>query len=196
VIDAKAMPRDYMFLPDYIFQFFEEATFKNSGKPLVKETKTIYKSKPEEQKNNFFLSPLFAFGLIGLFILFITYKDSKNNKRSKWLDVFILVVTGLVGLLLFLLWFATDHTATANNYNMLWAFPFSLFAIIQATKTIPKRWFIGFLKLLVIMLCLMTLHWIIGVQSYSYALIPLLIALFVRYIYILKFYKKAIVNNN
>lgn len=189
VIDQKAAPRNYMFLPDYIFQFFDKASFKNSGKPLVKETNSIYETRPETATNNFFLSPLFAFSLIGILILWVTYLDYKKQTRSKWLDVLIFALTGSVGTLLFLLWFATDHTATANNYNILWAFPLNLMIIYQATKTVPKRWYIGFIKLLIILLCLMTLHWIVGVQGFSLALIPFLIALFFRYLYLLRFYK-------
>ncbi|WP_044398974.1 DUF4105 domain-containing protein [Lacinutrix sp. Hel_I_90] len=191
VIDQKAEPRNYMFLPDYIFQFFDKASFKDSGEPLVKETNTIYESKPEITKSNFFLSPLFIIGLIGLCILWVTYLDYKKQTRSKWLDVSIFALTGSIGTLLFLLWFATDHTATANNYNVLWAFPLNLIISYQATKTAPKLWYIGFLKLLIILLCLMTLHWIIGVQGFSFALIPFLIALLFRYLYLLWFYKTS-----
>ncbi|WAC01966.1 hypothetical protein N7U66_19335 [Lacinutrix neustonica] len=124
-------------------------------------------------------------------ILWITYNDYKKDTRTKWLDVAIYTITGSIGTLLFLLWFATDHTATANNYNVLWAFPLNLIIIYQATKTVPKRWYIGFIKLLIILLVLMTLHWIVGVQGFSFALIPFLIALFFRYLYLLRFDKKV-----
>lgn len=192
VIDQKASPRDYMFLPEYVYQFFNQASFIGSKKPLIKATNIIYEATAAEKNNNFFLSPLFVFALIGLLILWITYKDYKIEKRSRWLDASIFCVTGIIGLLLFLLWFATNHTATANNYNILWAFPLNLIIVYQAIKLVPKRWYIGFLKLLVIMLCLMTLHWIIGVQRFSFALIPLLCALFLRYIYLIRFYKKVL----
>lgn len=190
IIDRAVAPRDYMFLPEFVFQFFKTATFKNSGKSLIKETNSIYKATAQEQSNRFFLSPLFTFSVLAIFIIFITYKNYKNVSRSKWLDVVLFSILGVTGTILFLLWFATNHTATAYNYNMLWAFPICLIAIYQATKTIPKLWFIGFIKLLIIMLFLMLFHWVIGVQGFSFTLIPLLMALLIRYAYLIWFYKK------
>lgn len=190
VIDRIATPREYMFLPENIFQFFEAATFNDSKTPIVKSSQIIYAQKGYFAKGSFFTSPIFILSLISLFILFITYKNKKNNKRSKWLDTIIFTVTGIVGLLLLLLWFATDHTATAQNYNLLWACPISLIVIFQIFKKRPKQWFISYLKLLVIMLCLMTLHWFIGVQVYAYALIPILIALCIRYVFLIWFFTK------
>lgn len=187
VIDRTASLREYMFLPENIFQFFEEASFKNTNKPIVKTSKILYAQEGEFKKDSFFTSPIVILSLLSLGILFITFKDSKNAKRSKWLDVILFTTTGIIGLLLLLLWFATDHTATAYNYNLLWACPISLIALFQVSKSTPKRWFVSYLKFLVIMLCLMTMHWFIGVQVYAYALIPLLIALAVRYIYLIRF---------
>ena len=190
VIDRTATPREYMFLPEYIYDFFEEASFKNTDKPIVKEAKLIYEEKANENQSYFFTSPLFVFILIGIIIILITYKDNKSSKRTKVLDIALFSLLGLIGVLLLLLWFATDHTATAYNYNLLWAFPLSLFVVIQVIKKEPKKWFLAYLKFLILMLCLMTLHWIIGVQRFAPVLIPLIVAFAIRYIYLLKFYKE------
>ena len=120
----------------------------------------------------------------------ITYKDFKKNTRSKWLDLILFGATGLVGFLLLFLWFATDHIATAQNYNVLWAVPLNVIVIAQLFKTRVKRWFKSYLKFLIIMLCLLTLHWIIGVQVFAIALIPFLIALMIRYVYLIRFYNR------
>ena len=186
VIDRKASPYEHMFLPKYIHQFFGNATI-NSSKKLVKKSKIIYKQTKTSKSSGFLLSPLMVFGILSLIILYITYNDYKLHKRSKWVDVFIFGVTGMIGFVVLLLWFATDHTATANNYNLLWAFPINLLVIGQVFKVQSKSWFRRYLKFLIIMLCLMTLHWIIGIQIYAIGLIPLLIAILVRYIYLLKF---------
>lgn len=188
VIDRKATPEEHMFLPENIYRFFENATIKNSNKPLVKESKTLYIKKNKTNSSSFITSPLFVFGIIGLLILFITYKDNKKQKQSKWLDVILFSLTGLMGVFILLLWFATDHTGTHQNYNLLWAFVLNLFMIPQLLKKKASNWFIKYLKLLVILLCLLTLHWIIGVQVFAIALIPFLVALFVRYIYLIKYF--------
>ena len=191
VIDKKATANEHMFLPQYIYLFFENATI-NSSKPLVKQSNILFESIKKPKPDNFFTSPLFVFGIISLLILLITFFDYKNNKRSNWLDVLIFGFTGIVGVLILLLWFATDHSATSQNYNLLWAFALNIFMIPQLFKKEVKKWIIKYLKFLLIMLCLLTLHWIIGIEIFAIGLIPILIALFIRYLYLIKYYHKKI----
>ncbi|WP_412984486.1 DUF4105 domain-containing protein [Pontimicrobium sp. IMCC45349] len=190
IIDKKATPEDHMFLPKNIHSFFSSATFKNDSSKLIKEEKLIFDAPKKDNKSTFITSPLFVFLILSLGILFITYKDKKTNTKSTYLDIFIFTITGLIGIGLLLLWFATNHTATGFNYNLLWAFALNIFVIKQVLSKTPKQWFIKYLKLLVIMLCLMTLHWTIGVQVFAPALIPLLVALMVRYLYLISYYNK------
>ena len=189
VIDRKASVNEHMFLPKYIHDFFENATL-NSTQNLVESSSNLYEKKATRSSSNFLLSPIILMGLIGFIILFFTYKDYKNNTRSKWLDLIIFGTTGIIGVLILLLWFATDHSATAQNYNVLWAFPLNIIVIGQLLKPTAKNWFKSYLKFLVIMLCLMTLHWVIGVQVFAVGLIPLLIALLVRYVFLIQFFNQ------
>lgn len=192
IIDKKATAEEYMFLPKYIYTFFETATFSNSGKPLVKQSRVLFKKVDKPISKSFLTSPLMIFGIIGLIILIITYRDYKKDLQSKWLDIVLFAITGLIGVFILLLWFATDHSATANNYNLLWAFPLNLFVISQLYKKSTKKWFIKYLKFLIILLSLMTLHWIIGIQVFAIGLIPFLIALLIRYIFLVKFLSRKV----
>ena len=178
-----------MFLPKYIHAFFDSATINNSD-ALVKSASTLYESQEENSSGFSLISPLLVLSLIALGILYITFKNYKSNTRSKWLDTMIFSLTSLIGILLLLLWFATDHTATGYNYNLLWAFPLNLLLLFQLRKNTVKNWVKGYLKFLILMLCLMTLHWIIGVQVFAITLLPLLIAILIRYVYLLKFLEK------
>ncbi len=189
VIDRQATPEEHMFLPENIYRFFEHATIENSNKSLVKSSRILYSKKVIPQTTNFILSPLFILGIIGLLIIYITYRDNQKTIRTKWLDVILFIFTGLVGVLILLLWFATNHTGTHHNYNLLWAFALNILFIHQLLKSKTSAWFVKYIKLLIILLCLLTLHWIIGVQVFAPALIPLLIALFIRYIFLVKHYK-------
>ncbi|WP_166963619.1 lipoprotein N-acyltransferase Lnb domain-containing protein [Yeosuana marina] len=188
VIDKKATPYEHMFLPKYIFKFFENATLSSSGEKLVKQTHILYQKTDTPETNNFLTSPLMIFGIIGLLILFITFKDYKNKKRSNWLDVVLFFATGIIGILILLLWFATDHKGTHQNYNLLWACALNILVVFQFFKKSIPSWFIRYLKFLIILLCLMLLHWIIGIQVFAIGLIPLLIALFIRYVYLINFF--------
>ncbi|MCP4052205.1 MAG: DUF4105 domain-containing protein [Mesoflavibacter sp.] len=188
IIDRTATPREHMFLPKNIHAFYSEATINN--RQLVSNSKTIINSDTKFKNGTFLLSPIFVLSLIAILIIYITFNDHKKQRRTKGLDAFIQLILGVIGILLTLLWFGTDHTATGYNYNLLWAFPLSLVMVIQAYKAKPKKWFIGYIKFCVLMLCLLVVHWISGVQQFAPTLIPLLIALFVRYIFLLKFLKK------
>jgi len=185
VIDRYATPEQHMFLPKNIHSFFDIATIQNSNTPLVKSRKTLFKASAKNKTSNFIFSPLFLFGILGLVIVFITYNDFKTRKRTKTLDFILFGVTGLAGVVIMLLWFATDHQTTKNNYNLLWANPLNLILLFQILKTTLPNWVNKFLKFLIILLCLLVFHWVTGVQVFAIALIPLLIALFIRYIFLI-----------
>lgn len=187
VIDTKASSEEHMFLPEKISTFFNHATIQN--KPLVKETKIVYKKQKEHPKSNLLSSPLFTFGIIGLVIILITFNDYKKSKQSKWLDVTLFAFTGIAGIIMLLLWFATNHQSTHHNYNLLWAFALNALTIFQLFKKDIAKWFVSYLKLLVILLCLLVFHWISGVQVFAISLIPFLIGLLVRYLYLIKYYR-------
>ena len=193
IIDGKASPIEHMFLPEYIYAFFGSAKFKqDKTKSLVKNEQVVYKKTGTYSSVYVLTSPLFILGIISILILYITFKDYKGNKRSKWLDISIFLITGLIGVVILLLWFATDHGATAQNYNLLWAFAINLLMTLQVKRTTATRWFKKYIKFLIILICLLILHWIIGIQRFGFALIPLLTALFIRYIYLIKFYQKQL----
>jgi hypothetical protein len=186
VIDRKASAYEHLFLPEYIHKFFGDATF-NTAEPLIKTATTLYEKKDGNSTFNFLFSPFVITALIALLILYLTYTDYKHNKRNKLLDLILFGSTGLIGVLILLLWFATDHSATAQNYNLLWALPLNIILITQLIKPKVKNWVKSYMKFVVIMLCLMTLHWLIGVQTFALSLIPILIALVVRYTYLIRF---------
>jgi Domain of unknown function (DUF4105) len=189
VTDIKATPWEHQFLPEYVYQAAGGgATITHNGQivPLVKATQTIYQNKPIETKISFLISPLFVFGSLGLLLIFMTYKDYRNKGRSRFLDATLFFITGIIGIILMLLWFGTDHSATANNYNILWAFPFSIFFAFAIGKRKPKRWLRRYLMFLILLLALLTLHSITGVQQFAITLIPIFVALAIRYLYVVR----------
>ena len=195
VVDQKATYWEYQFLPEYVSKATDKAKLNRGQEDisLVKKTINLFINSPKENKSNFFTSPLFIMGLLAFIILGITYKDFKNKIRSRWLDISIYSITGIIGVLLLLLWFATDHSTTHNNYNLLWAFPLSLFFVLAISKKNPKPWLKRYVFFQILMLTLLCIHWITGVQVFTYGLIPLLIALLVRYLYLVFYFKNTLV---
>lgn len=186
VTDVEATDWEHQFLPQYVYEAAAVATITREGEkfPLVGETRVLFDTEGPNSNSSFFTSPLFVFGMIGLLILFLTYKDYRKGSRNRTLDAILFFTTGLIGVFLLLLWFATDHSATVNNYNVLWAFPLSLFLSFGIAKKNPKKWIRRYLIFLLLLLALLTLHSITGVQTFALTLIPIFIALAVRYLYL------------
>ncbi|RMB56894.1 DUF4105 domain-containing protein [Dokdonia sinensis] len=188
VIDRKAAPPEYLFLPEYVKNAFAKAKLENSTttKPLVAETNDLFTpTEPIDRSPNFFLSPLMILGLLAILLFYKTTQDYKRKEVISYLDSIVLFTTGIIGIFVLLLWFATDHTATKWNYNLLWAFPFHILAAFVVAKKDPPRWIYPYMKLALIMIVLLGFHWIVGVQQYAYALLPLLVAIGIRYVFIL-----------
>ncbi|HAT67909.1 MAG TPA: hypothetical protein DCS66_25465 [Flavobacteriaceae bacterium] len=192
VVDRPASAWEYQFLPQYVFEAAAVATVtkSNTKEPLVTTTNSLFENIPKEDTSNFFMSPLFVFGLLGLIILFVTYQDFRKRKRSRYLDGIIFFSTGFIGVLLLLLWIATDHSTTVNNYNLLWAFPLSLFLCIPISKKLPKTWLRKYYAFLLILFALLCLHSITGVQTFAIGFIPLFVALIIRYVFVYSYLKK------
>ena len=190
-IDQLASVKEHLFLPKNLYLLLENAQIGSTDLKIVKKSKILTSSSFVKTFEGF-SSPLAILSLIAFAILFVTFRDHKKNKRSKWLDVSLFAFTGLIGLALLLLWFATDHTATSDNYNLLWAFATNLLFIPSILKTRLNNRGIKYIVFLVILLTLMMLHWITGVQSFSIGLIPLLIAICVRYLFLIRHFNNAI----
>ena len=182
-IDRKAKVYEHMFLPDYVMNQMEHTRIDH--KPLVKRKRDILDLNNGNSGGIFTISPLFWFLMLFGFVVTITYIDYKNHIRSRWLDLFLFGLTGLAGCLLTFLWFFTDHTATVNNANILWAFPLNLILCYYVLRKagLPS-WFHRAMLALILFLALIALLWIAGLQSLAPVLIILLLALGIRYGYL------------
>jgi hypothetical protein len=177
-MDKKATPYEYMFLPDYVESGFDHATIENNGiaVPLVKEKIIVYESLPEPPPAT--IHPLLVFSLIFAIIGFISYRDIKRQKLAKFVDTILFTLVGVVGLVLLLLWVATDHKAAAKNFNLLWALPTHLVAVIALIKN-PK-WLEKYFLAVAVISILLLVGWPFLPQKMHYALIPLVMALGLR----------------
>ena len=95
-----------------------------------------------------------------------------------------MLLTGLTGLMVVLLWFATSHKITPNNLNILWAFLPNLFVGFVLLKKNPPAWVRSYIRFLVILLLGTVFIWILRIQVYSTALFPILAFLTIRYVFL------------
>lgn len=189
VIDARATNDEYQFLPEYIFQAFNNATINNNA--LIKESSTILAiNESRVNKQGFsILSPYSILSILSLLIIWLTYNDYRKKKRNKILDFTLLFTTGVTGIVSLLLWFATDHTTTINNLNILWAFaPNLIVAVVILRKNTPK-WVANYFKMLTLLLISLLLVWAFKIEAFAYGMTPIFIALVVRYVYLNRYFK-------
>jgi hypothetical protein len=189
VIDRLASVEEHLFLPKYLDEILKHSKFDPEVTKLVLRSEVLnqtQKSKP----STFWWSPLVILGLVSITIIGMTYYDWTSKSRNKFLDALLFFTTGSIGILILFLWFATDHTATAYNYNFLWAFGFNLLMLPTVLKPKPKKRFVGYLKFLILLLTLMLLHSLTGVQAFNYTIIPLWIALLIRYGFLIHWFSQ------
>jgi hypothetical protein len=177
-IDRVATPYQYMFLPAYIESGFDHATITNDSAtiPLVGEKKIIYEAKPDETSGP--LHPLYVMSFITLLSLILAGRDFSKQQLSTWFDCLLFGLTGLIGIVLLLLWFFTDHRASANNLNILWAIPTHFIAVLAFFK--QPRWLKAYFLFTAIVELLLLGAWFFLPQQLNPALIPLAGALMIR----------------
>lgn len=187
VIDRKAAGSEFSFLPKYVEQQIENASL--NGNSLTDRSRLILDIKPLNPKSVFTATPLFwTLFLLGITIV-ITWIDYRNNTRSKVLDFLLFFATGIAGFILIFLWFFTDHTSTAWNANLLWAFPFNLVIAFRVLAPTSQGHHKKYLALLMLLLAITAGLWVFGIQIFSPVMIPLWLALFLRYLFLFNFKK-------
>ncbi len=186
VIDRNISLKDELFLPYNLKSYFDNLGSLNIKDGNLVETNVIYGEYSDYTENSF--SPVYFILILSLIIILITFFDYIRRSKTTILDVILLLITGLIGLLLIYLWFFSNHIASAWNYNLLWAMPFNLILVYGLLKKNKSKWILSYLKFSILMLLLLSLHWVIGVQVFNISLISLILALIIRYLYLIKYY--------
>ena len=177
-IDIVPTPYQHMFLPGYIESGFDHATIMNDSAtiPLVASKKIVYESQPE--RASFVMHPMYVFGLLALVAIILCGRDFRKQDLSGWFDVLLFGLSGLLGIVLVLLWFFTDHKASANNLNIIWALPTHFIAVLAFIKNPP--WLKGYFLLTALIQLFLLGGWFFLPQQLNISLIPLVVALMMR----------------
>lgn len=184
-LDRVMTSEEYMYLPDYLYLAFKDSKRMVNGNlvSFVKQENIVIDAE-ERSFDTGWLNPMIIFGLLFLLVLVFTYKDLKKRKRSRVMDFFIFFLTGLVGVFLIYLWFFTDHRTTPNNFNVLWAYaPNVIVAFLMIKKKIPN-WLYVYSKLCFALMIVMIFLWILKVQVFTWAILPVIGILLIRYGYL------------
>ena len=122
-VDRQATPAQMCFLPDYLSRAFAHATV--NGKLLCQRTIQILDvPKPITEISIYQrITPNVVFGLLLLLVIIISLLELRSHKHFYWIDYPLFFITGLLGLLFFMIGNFTEHTTTQWNFNLIWALP-------------------------------------------------------------------------
>jgi hypothetical protein len=181
VIDRPATELEKQFLPTYMEQAFANATILENGvsRPLVKQSRVLLEY-PKEEAQQSLLNPTVIFWFLVVLFAALTLYGFKKGKLMKGLDVALFGSVGILGVVVAFLWFFTDHSATAWNWNILWAFPGHLVLVWGLVARPNATWISSYLLFVMGATVMTLLFWIFGMQSFSPALIPILLLLLLR----------------
>lgn len=137
--DMKTSLREQEFLPLNLMHDFDQAQIYYNGeyRPLVKEHRTLIKPGIQIVEEDFPLSPTFCALLFFCIVLIVTIFDWKRKRCTVYFDAFLMLATGIVGLLLLIMFFS-EHPTTSTNLQILLFNPLSLAfipIIIKRKKT-------------------------------------------------------------
>ncbi|MGB6151839.1 MAG: DUF4105 domain-containing protein [Pricia sp.] len=182
VIDDTATPKEHMFLPEYVMKQIGKAQL--NGKSLASEEEIVLDFGNVDNHPPFLVSPVFVLTVFLVVMLLMTYLDFKSNTRRRWLDFILLFATGMAGVVMVFLWFFTDHSATAGNFNIVWAFPLNLIVAFVAVQKRGPNWVAKYALFLLALLAITLLLWLFRVQVFSPVLILVWLALAARYFFL------------
>jgi hypothetical protein len=177
--DEIATPRQATFLPDNLSTAFADSRIKIGTQtlPLVASTRDISVATPVQK--GFEITPMIFFWVLAALVLAYTFYQSKKEIVDFTLDKILFTIAGLVGWLILLLWFGTNHGVTTWNYDILWAFPLWVPLIWFISKNKKPAWFQFVLILYGILLLAATGNLV----KHNFVIIPILLMLITRVYY-------------
>ena len=139
-VDREITVRETAFLPDRLSEvLMNYCNTEMEGTPLASAGSTLSSPAPEPGRWKDILSkassPFTVFTL--LFVLYIVFYLRSGNKW-KFMSIcstLLYVILGIGGIIICLMWFATHHVWTADNWNLLWMNPLFLIPVCM-----PSCW--------------------------------------------------------
>jgi hypothetical protein len=171
-IDKIMSNEDIMFLPDYLRDGIGKANVK--GQQVATPPVTILSGAPLPSAG--FNWVLLAMLILGGLTIAGTFVPSLHA-LGKFMSGLILFLTGIIGVIIIVMWLGTDHQACRANWNLLWALPTNLLIAFASKRNKDKYALIAMLLLIVSLLLS-----VFRVQELPlFELWPILLSLFVIY---------------
>jgi len=139
--DLQTDYRQQEFLPLILMHHYDHTQVYANGeyRPLVSKRHTLVESGVQRIDKEFPLSPTFCAILLLAITIIISIFDWKRRSCSILFDVLLMLSSGLIGCLLFIMIFS-EHPATSINLQLLIFNPLSLFFIPAVVRRKPTRY--------------------------------------------------------
>jgi hypothetical protein len=173
-VDQRMTNEQAMYIPSYLARAADGASIW--GRKLVAQSAELLPQRihiPAEPA----VSPV-LFGTLGFALLVCPalLLPAARRMRGGVINL-MLIITGLLGWFMLLMWLGTDHRICENNLNLLWALPTNLFAAFAPMRKRSRYAVVALLLLLLVP----ALH-LLGVQEFPLAeLWPILLAEIIVY---------------
>ncbi len=171
--DAVMTAGQMQFLPDNLMKSLD-----SSRHLMVTSSQNLYPIN-EVSNGSYFFTPLVTFSLLLAFIFLLGFvKNRFIQSTLTGFDGLFFFLTGLLGIVLVLMWTATDHQMCRNNLNLLWAWP--THAIMAFFVSSKKAWAKRYFSFTAVALTLVLISWFFLPQQMNNGLIPLVLLLIYR----------------
>lgn len=131
-LDRPISFEEEMYLPCLLEKNLSKCRFADSGSPLLGEETLLLGNQPVEKGKWAFLSgPVCVFSGVLLLLAVLLFFLRSKPCFMRGFSSLIHGIVGLTGVLLLLMWFATEHYWTGANWNLLWASPLYLVPVFM-----------------------------------------------------------------
>ena len=107
-------------------------------------------------KVSVYTSPKIIFVVFLLIVLAFSVVGYKKDRYSPWFDYVLLLLTGIMGLFLLILWVGSLHQVLSQNLNIMWASPLNIALAVGLLMRRKSDWF----RKLVLICCMIQLVFI------------------------------------
>ena len=134
--DLNTTTEERHFLPENLMNSFDGAYIVDSEgnrRPLVKSKDILLREGSQKAMEGFPLSPMMCAGILFVLTIIVCISEVKRNRMSKWFDTLLMIVTGLAGIIITVMFFS-QHPSTSTNMLVFMLNPMPLFFIHNVFK--------------------------------------------------------------
>ena len=186
-VDRKVSNDEAMFMPEFFMKGLADAKKQNNS--LADNAVLLLQGNVVEESADKYV-PLIILTIVSVFFLIISkLKPAWAKAITGFIDTLLLYITGLLGILILFMWFATDHTVCKNNFNLAWALPFNFVVAFFMLK--KPAWLSNYFFIVAVITAVFLAAWFWLPQQLNVALLPVVILLLNRYVTLAGKYRRT-----